>query len=125
MVPIFALVLALFLIFTRRYFMEHLIFALHFYAWWLLWVLAVLASGGLLFMITFAAGHPLSAVFIDRFATYLEVSGFAGYLCLGLWSYYKLRLIWAIPMAIMLGFSGYYIMHLYRFILFFTTLYST
>lgn len=125
MVPIFALVLALLFVFSRRYFMEHLIFALHFYSWWLLWVLAVLASCSVLILSMRASGHPLSGAVIDQIGVFLEVGGFAAYLCFALRAYYKLRLVWAIPMAILLGFSGYYIMHLYRFVLFFTTLYST
>lgn len=125
MVPMFASVLTLFLLGTRRYFIEHLLFSLHFYSWWLLWILAVLAAGGLMLLGFHFAGHTMGARTLDNIGVSLEIGGFAVYLFFALRAFYQLKLARALVSAALLALVGYYVMHVYRFALFFTTLYAT
>lgn len=111
--------------FRRHYFSEHIIFALHVYAWWLLWLLAILIVTSLTILIAKFAGRPINFGFIDEAATVLEFGGLGLYLFFANQQFYKDRLIPGLIRGAILLFCGYGLFHLYRLLLLFTVLYST
>ncbi len=124
MAPMLASVLALFYLGSRHFFTEHLIFALHGYAWWLLWLLLVLVSISLLFVTMRATGHPFSLGVLDEAATLLEFGGFAAYLGLGMKEFYRGGVTATVARAVPLALATYFIFHLYRLVLLFTILFA-
>jgi len=101
----------------RRYFLEHLIFALHAYGWWLLWILFILALMAAQFV-----SHLISANRLDTLATLLEFPGLGVYTFLASRRYYRGNLLAAVARGIILTFGVYGIFVLYRFMLLFTIL---
>jgi thiamine biosynthesis protein ThiS len=125
MVPMFALVLALLEWRKRRVVGEHLAFALHFYAFWVI----------TLFLIVFGLSKPVllflqhrgivfSETALDHFL-YLTGQGLIlVYLVPALRTFYHDKLGFALVKALALIVAMDYMMQLYRFILFLTALYS-
>lgn len=111
--------------FRRHYFSEHIIFALHVYAWWLLWLLAILIATSLAIVTAKLAGRPINFGFIDEAATLLEFGGLGLYLFFANQRFYKDKLFPGIIRGVILLFCGYGLFHLYRLLLLFTVLYST
>jgi hypothetical protein len=111
--------------FRRHYFSEHIIFALHVYAWWLLWLLAILVVTELAIVIASVVRQPINFGFIDEAATLLEFGGLGAHLFFANQRYYKDRLVPGIIRGVVLLFCGYGLFHLYRLLLLFTVLYST
>ena len=111
--------------FRQHYFSEHIIFALHVYAWWLLWLLAILIVTSLAIVIAKFAGRPINFGFIDEVATLLEFGGLGLYLFFANKRFYKDKLIPGLVRGVILLFCGYGLFHLYRLLLLFTVLYST
>jgi hypothetical protein len=111
--------------FRRHYFSEHIIFALHIYAWWLLWLLAILVATSLTIVTAKFAGRPINFAFIDEAATLLEFGGLGLYLFFANQRFYKNKLIPGLVRGVILLFCGYGLFHLYRLLLLFTVLYST
>jgi hypothetical protein len=122
--PMLAVILAV-LNFRRRYFSEHIIFALHAYAWWLLWLLAILVVMALAFVFSHLAGHQIGIYFVDYIATLLEFGGLGVYLFFASRKFYKEKLIPGLIKGAVLTLSGYGLFFLYRLLLLFTVLYST
>jgi len=120
-----ALIMAALQFRRHRYFSEHIIFCLHVYAWWLLWVLAILIVLGLAFALSKLAGHQISIRFIDIFAVMLEFGGLGVYLFFASRRFYEDKVFPGIVQGIALTYCGYLLFHLYRYLLFFTVLYST
>ncbi|HWF04728.1 MAG TPA: DUF3667 domain-containing protein [Candidatus Angelobacter sp.] len=111
--------------FRRHYFSEHIIFALHVYAWWLLWLLAILIVTELAIVISSIVRHRIDFGFIDEAATLLEFGGLGVYLFVANQRYYKDKLVPGIIRGVILMFCGYGLFNLYRLLLLFTVLYST
>jgi hypothetical protein len=111
--------------FRRHYFSEHIIFALHVYAWWLLWLLAILIVTSLAIVTAKFAGRPVNFGFIDEAATLLEFGGLGLYLFFANQRFYKDKLVPGLIRGVVLLFCGYGLFHLYRLLLLFTVLYST
>ncbi len=109
----------------RRYFSEHLIFSLHAYAWWLLWLLAILIIMSLALVGSRMAGHQVGMYAIDYIATLLEFGGLGAYLFLASRSFYQDKLIPGLIKGVVLTICGYGLFFVYRLFLFFTVLYST
>ena len=120
----------------RRYFSEHIIFSLHAYAWWLLWVLAILVvmtlilitvvSMSLIFVPAKMPGiQEIVVRLIDVIATSLEFGGLGLYLFFATRRFYQDKLIPGLVRGIILTLCGYGLFYLYRYLLFFTVLYST
>ncbi|HXA83849.1 MAG TPA: DUF3667 domain-containing protein [Candidatus Dormibacteraeota bacterium] len=109
----------------RRYFSEHLIFSLHAYAWWLLWLLAILIIMSLALVGSRMAGHQVGMYAIDYIATLLEFGGLGAYLFLASRSFYQDKLIPGLIKGVVLTICGYGLFFVYRLLLFFTVLYST
>ena len=124
MVPMLAVVLAFIHFRPRRFFSEHLVFALHAYAWWLLWLLGILTGMGILWIVMGAAGHPLSPGALDWMATLLEFGGFGVYLFFAQRTFYRQSPMSALAKSLALVMGVYCIFHLYRLLLLFTVLYA-
>jgi thiamine biosynthesis protein ThiS len=125
MVPVFALALWVLEWRKHRFFGEHLVFALHFYAFW---VIAV-------FLITYGLSTPVVYLLASRGVHFNEESlntfllwiarvGVAVYLFLALRTFYRDKALPAGVKAIVLAWATSYIDSLYRFILFLAALYS-
>jgi hypothetical protein len=119
MVPMFAALMILVRAGGRRLFLERVVFALHLYGFWLLWLSIALIVTGLLILIV---PGPLRGRF-DTPLTVVEFLGVFVYLGFGLQTAYGERGPQAWTKAALLTLGSYYVMHVYRFILFFTTLY--
>jgi hypothetical protein len=124
MAPMLAIVLAVLYLGTRRLFSEHLIFALHAYAWWLLWLLVILGVMAVFFVITRVSGHAVSSELFDEIATLLEFGGFGVYLGLAMKRFYRKGAIVTVLRAIPVTVALYGIFHVYRLVLLFTILYA-
>jgi hypothetical protein len=111
--------------FRRHYFSEHIIFALHVYAWWLLWLLAILIVTELAIVMASIVRRPMNFGFVDEAATLLEFGGLGLYLFFANQRFYKDKLFPGIIRGVILLFCGYGLFHLYRLLLLFTVLYST
>jgi hypothetical protein len=109
----------------RRYFSEHIIFCLHVYAWWLLWLLAILIVMSLALATSKLAGHQVGIHFIDVIATPLEFGGLGLYLFFAASRFYQDKLLPGIAKGLVLTACVYGLFFLYRYLLFFTVLYST
>lgn len=123
--PLLAVIMAVLNLRKRRYFSEHLIFALHAYAWWLLWLLAILVIAALSFVLSRFSGHQLSLHYLDLIATSLEFGGLGLYLFFAGRRFYHDQPISAAAKGLALAFCSYGLFELYRLLLFFTALYST
>jgi hypothetical protein len=123
--PMLAVVLAILNFGRKRYFSEHIIFSLHAYAWWLLWLLANLLILALVVVLPLLAGRHFNLTYFDYAATSLEFGGFGVYLFFGSRRFYHDKIIPAMAKAVILTICAYQLFHLYRLMLFFTVLYST
>lgn len=123
--PMLAVLLAILNFRKRRYFSEHLIFSLHAYAWWLLWLLAILIIMSLVFVWSRMAGHQVGMYAIDYIATLLEFGGLGVYLFIASRSFYQDKLIPGLIKGVVLTICGYGLFFVYRLLLLFTVLYST
>src|SRR6476660_5281102 len=120
-----AVVLAVLNFGRKRYFSEHIIFSLHAYAWWLLWLLANLVILALVVVVPLLAGRHINLTYFDYAATSLEFGGFGVYLFFAGRRFYQDKMIPAVAKAVVLTFCAYELFHVYRLMLFFTVLYST
>jgi hypothetical protein len=122
--PMLAVLLAALHLGRRRYFSEHLIFSLHAYAWWLLWLLLILAFMSAAIIVAQWAGHSINIHWIDLCATLLEFGGLGLYLFFADRAFYRDKLLFGITRGVVLTFCVYGLFHLYRLLLLFTVLYS-
>jgi hypothetical protein len=118
MVPLFAILLTLVEWRARRPFVEHVIFSLHLYAAWLLWLSAALIVTALIIRV----GHVAWTSGTDRTLAIVEFGAVAAYGALALPATYGERRWPAVAKAALLAVGSYFVMVVYRFILFFTTL---
>jgi len=121
MVPLFALTVWACFARSRRRYLEHVVFALHFYAFWLLYLLASLGlTNGMLRLLAAGGWHP-SDLAIDNVITLLGL-GFVTF-----FTYHAVRTVyggsrgagWA--KALVLAASVVGIVQIYRGFLFFVT----
>lgn len=123
--PMLAVVLAVVSFGRKRYFSEHIIFSLHAYAWWLLWLLANLIILALVVVLPLLAGRHINLTYFDYAATTLEFGGLGAYLFFAGRRFYQDKIIPAAAKAVVLTLCAYQLFHVYRLMLFFTVLYST
>jgi Protein of unknown function (DUF3667) len=126
MVPMFAVLLVILYVRKHLYFVEHLVFSLHFYAFFLLlisigsWLInALILQGFNVF------GYNIHDYILDwdSWLTYSDGGLIIFYLILALKKVYGGN-VWANAIrAIFLSYGVLYVLFLYRFILFFTTIY--
>ena len=123
--PMLAIALAILNFGRRRYLSEHIIFSLHAYAWWLLWLLGNLASVAFGFILWRILGRQVDLRHFDYAATSLEFGGLGVYLFFAGRRFYQDKVISALVKAVALTFCAYWLFQAYRLLLFFTVLYST
>ena len=123
--PMLAIALAILNFGRKRYFSEHIIFSLHAYAWWLLWLLANLVILALVVVLPLLAGWHINLQYFDYAATSLEFGRLGVYLFFASRRLYQDNMIPAVAKAVVLTLCAYQLFHLYRLMLFFTVLYST
>ena len=123
--PMLAVVLAVLNIGRRLYFSEHIIFSLHAYAWWLLWLLANLLIFALVIVVPLLAGRQINLRNFDYAATTLEFGGLGTYLFFAGRRFYQDKMVFAVAKAVVLTLCAYQLFLAYRLMLFFTVLYST
>lgn len=120
----------------RRYFSEHIIFSLHAYAWWLLWVLAILVATALILILVVSIMYILVPAklrglqggdfhLLDNIETSLEFGGLGLYLFFAARRFYHEKLIPGLIKGAILALCGLEVFYLYRYLLFFTVLYTT
>ena len=123
--PMLAVVLAVLNFGRKRYFSEHIIYSLHAYGWWLLWLLANLVILALVVVLPLLYRRHFNLRYFDYAATSLEFGGFGVYLFFASRRFYQDKMVPAVAKAVVLTLCAYQLFHLYRLVLFFTVLYST
>ncbi|HEY1938779.1 MAG TPA: DUF3667 domain-containing protein [Candidatus Angelobacter sp.] len=120
----------------RRYFSEHIIFSLHAYAWWLLWVLTILVATSLILIIVVSILYIFARAklfglrgsnlhLLDVIETSLEFGGLGLYLFFAARKFYQDKLIPGLAKGVILTLCSSGLFYLYRYLLFFTVLYTT
>ncbi|MEO8502261.1 MAG: DUF3667 domain-containing protein [Acidobacteriota bacterium] len=122
MVPVFALLSAVVLWRWRRSFVEHFVFALHFYAFWLLFQIVVLGLVARAMIVLKAFGHTFGNGRIDDLTALATLVLLAGYLYLALRNAYTRRGASLIAYALALAAGSFVVLQVYRFLLFLTCL---
>jgi len=124
MVPLFALLLFLLNGHLRRYYVEHLIFALHFFGFWLVLNFALLVLTAAVLAGLRAAGLPHPWQVIESISVVLSTAALALYLYGASLRVYgeSVRKSMLKTAALTVGVLG--LLGFYRFLLFFTTLWS-
>jgi hypothetical protein len=125
MAPFLAAVTALLYFYKRRYFVEHLVFSIHFYAFFL-----IIGSAGVFILLLIAERvlplfHiPLKSIDGDSLLTLIPGSAIFVYFFISLKRVFGGSWFWTAIKSVLLTYSVLYILFLYRFILFFTTIYT-
>jgi hypothetical protein len=124
MVPLYALVLQMFYWRPRRYYVEHLIFSLHLFAFLLL----LIASMNVALLLSLHArrlvGLNLWMLQSDNFVTFLMLSLCATYLLVALRRTYGQGIMRTALKCLALALCVLGVIQVYRLILFFTTFYT-
>ena len=121
MVPLFALTVALVQIGLRRYFVEHLVFSLHFYAFFLVFLSFFTVSFTGIVKVLAAQGVRLSGQSVDNIASVALLTGCATYLFRALrTAYHQSWWITAVKSAV-LCWVLVEVIYAYRFALFLVT----
>jgi len=125
MVPIFSLAVWLLECRKRRFYGEHLVFSFYFYAFWLAVAQIVVPAAATLVLLGarhFAIG--IKDYRADLWMGYVLQVVLGAYLFIALRQSYRDSAFWAAAKALALTFATFYILDLYRFILFLTALYT-
>jgi len=124
LVPMLALALVPLYWRGRRYFVEHLVFATHFYSFFLLLLLALFAAASAYFVAARRLGLPVRGVDFETIYTVVFLGSCGAYLYFAQRRVYgqgrRLTLLKCVALVLAVG----YILQLYRFALFFTAYYS-
>ena len=125
MVPLFALAAWVLEWRKRRFFAEHVVFALHFYAFWLISILIILYGGAFAVLLALKPWiHTVSFQHLDLRLFEVAELIVAIYLVLALRRFYGDSVPAAIIKAVLLAGSTYWVLQAFRFVLFLTALYS-
>lgn len=124
MVPLYALALQLLYWRTRRYYLEHLVFSLHFYAFLLLLIAGMHAALYVAWRVRHLFSTNLSVLQHDGFVSLLMLLLCGTYLFPALRRTYGQGKIWTALKCLLLAVAIFGVIHVYRFILFFTTFYA-
>jgi hypothetical protein len=120
MAPLLALVVAIVFARRRRYFVEHLVFAIHFYAWFLLIVPAIQGLLGLLFVGLYAAAGISESVVTDASIGLVMLAVCTAYLTPAARRFYGTG-PWASAVAsLVIAASVVVVLQAYRWMLFYT-----
>ena len=110
---------------NRRFYGEHLVFSFYFYAFWLALAQIVVPAAATLVLLGarhFAIG--IKDYRADLWMGYVLQVVLGAYLFIALRRSYRDSAFWAAAKALALTFATFYILDLYRFILFLTALYT-
>jgi hypothetical protein len=121
MVPIFALLSAVLLWRWRRSYVEHFVFALHFYAFWLLFQIVFLGLAAHSVQLLARAGVALAPQRIDDVTTVSSLVALAIYLALALRRAYARRGPMVAVHAVALALATFATLQIYRLVLFLTS----
>jgi len=124
MVPLYALVLQMFYWRPRRYYVEHLVFSLHLFAFLLLLIAAMNVTLLLALHVRRIFDLNLWMLQSDNFVTFLMLSLCATYLLVALRRTYGQGIVRTALKCLALALCDLGVIQLYRFILFFTTFYT-
>lgn len=123
MAPLFASLVAVLTFRRRRYVVEHLIFSLHFYAFFLIVCsIGVLGIDLIVYGIAQVLGYRAKDLDWEAWSTYVPAAILFGYLLLSLRKVYNVTWIGGAVRSILLTYSLLLILWAYRFILLFITL---
>ena len=125
MVPIFSLFVMAAYWRARRYYVEHLVFSLHFYSFLLLVTSVMQAVTIFALRALRPSGLGPDSAAVDSWLTLLELAVLAAFLYKALRHLYHEPRWMALAKTAVLSFSVGLVLTLYRFILFFVTLYTT
>ena len=124
MVPLFAGCVALLQVTRRRFAVQHFVFALHFFSFFLLYLtVANLLSTAILSGLA-RLGVKFGGGDVDAVVSFVSLVILASWLYVGLRRAYGDSRLLALPKALVLAFGLIYILYVYRFALFLVT-YST
>jgi thiamine biosynthesis protein ThiS len=126
MVFLYALVLAILQWRRKQFFGQHLVFSLHFTAFWLTAIFVVLYPGfSLLLRFSLRHGVHLPSMNWDKFIFPLALLLLLVYSFLALRTAYGDSIFMSFAKALILAFSFHYVLDTYRFILFLIALYAS
>jgi hypothetical protein len=123
MVPLFAGTLGLIARGRHRGFVEQLVFALHFYAFWLVWLTAVLGVASLTLLLLGRLHMESASLPLDPVLTVIEFMGFGLYLAMALRRVYDDRGAGLLGKTTILTVMTFVLLHVYRLISMVATLY--
>jgi len=126
MVPLSALLFALVQWRKKRYFGEHLVLALHFIAFWLVAIFIVMyGSGSVILRLLAHWGIHFPDYKVDAFLFPITRAVQGIYLYFAFRAFYRDSFLAALLKSALVAYLAVYIVQLYRFILFFTALYTS
>lgn len=126
MTPPFALLAALLFFTSHRPFVTHVVFAIHFYAFWMLSFCVVgVAVGLLLVAFMSVSGIRLAPTAMDAIVTYALTACAGAYLAAAAGRVYGARGLGRLAKAIVLAVASSVTIIGYRFVVFLITLYTT
>lgn len=125
MVPVFSLAVAILSFGMGRYAVEHLVFSLHYYSFFLLYLSVVNSATSVVLWGLGSAGIAPSDTAVDRVASSIMLVCLGGYLSLAIRAVYQNRLWVSVLKAGVLVGVSLGILYLYRFALFAVTFRST
>jgi|GEM_PF-230091 thiamine biosynthesis protein ThiS len=124
MVPLYAMLVAVLQWRKRQYFGQHLVFSLHFAAFWLLALFTALYGAcAWAFRIALHRGIRLDVLNSDNLIFPVALAILFTYAFFAMRTAYRDSVPMAIAKAVVLTFSLHYVLNAYRFILFFIALY--
>jgi thiamine biosynthesis protein ThiS len=126
MVLLYAMVLAILQWRKKQFFGQHLVFSLHFTAFWLTAIFVALYPGlSLLLRFSLRHGVHLPSMNWDQFIFPIALLLLLIYSFLALRTAYRDSIFMSFAKALILAFSFHYVLDIYRFILFLTALYAS
>jgi hypothetical protein len=126
MVFLYALVLAILQWRRKQFFGQHLVFSLHFTAFWLTAIFVVLYPGlSLLLRFSIRHGIHLPSMNWDQLIFPFALLLLLVYTFLALRTAYRHSAFMSFAQALVLALSFHYVLDIYRFVLFLTALYSS
>ena len=126
MVLLYAMVLAILQWRKKQFFGQHLVFSLHFTAFWLTAIFVALYPGfSLLLRCSLRHGVHLPSMNWDKFIFPIALLLLLIYSFLALRTAYRDSIFMSFAKALILAFSFHYVLDIYRFILFLTALYAS
>ena len=125
MLPLFAMAAGLLFVDRRKVAVAHLVFAVHFYAFLLVFLTVLFPAFALVTVVLHQLGIPMNAGVLDWIATLLEALPCVVYLAKSTAVVYQAGLVRCWLSASLLTVATLYILYAYRLVLFVVTLWAT